>query len=55
MKKIVLLSCLLAACSMCLFARAVPPAPEIDAGSITTASLLLSAGLLMLRGRRRPH
>ena len=53
MKKIVVLSVLLVGCSTALFAVAVPPAPEIDAGSVTTASVLLGAGLLMLRGRRR--
>jgi len=52
MKRVIALSVLLAACSMGLFAGvAPPPAPEIDGSSITTASMLLGAGLLMLRAR----
>ena len=52
MKKVVALSLLLAACTTALFAGAVPPAPEIDGSSIATASMLLGAGLLMIRRKR---
>jgi len=54
MRKIVSLCFLLVACSTAMFARVAPGAPEIDGSSITTASMLLGAGLLMLR-RRRPR
>jgi hypothetical protein len=52
-KKIALMSLLLVLVAATLSARPPGLAPEIDPGSISAASALVFAGLMMIRGRKK--
>jgi hypothetical protein len=53
MRRIIGMALIMAATAAFALAQAGPPAPEIDAGSATSALALLAGAALIIRGRRR--